>query len=246
MPGFNLDDLEHTSQKEIEEHLQWRRLLMVFFDPAESVAWSDFDAYSDTHVEDDVRVPGYLSARRYRLDLGHGSEFPSSFKYVTIYEVDRDMEALRKGTAAQAERGERRAHPAPEWYKDVTWAVRTCDVLSGGPDPNAPERLYLVFSATPEGMTFDEYSTWYGQHIKENLNASELLLNGWRYRVMPTPGSDDPPAHLALYELGGSPQEMLEQTRAGVRSGATSMIDTFHTMASLEAIAIGERRTGES
>jgi hypothetical protein len=221
------------------------RLFMVFFDLAESVAWSDFDAYSNLHIEDDLRVPGYLSVRRYRLNLGHGSEFPSSFKYVTIYEVDRDMEELREGTVAQAERGERRAHPSPEWYKGVTWAMRTGEVLSGGPDPTAPDRLYLVFSATPDDMNFEEYSNWYGQHIKENLNASALLLNGWRYRVMPAPGSDDPPAHLALYELVGSPEEMLEQTHVAVRSGATSMIDNFHSMASFEAIAIGERLTAK-
>jgi len=230
----------------VEELSVSTRLFMVFFDPNESVVWSDFDAYSDGHIKDDVRVPGYLSARRYRLNLGHGSEFPSSFKYVTIYEVDRDMEALREGTAAQAERGERRVHPAPEWYrKNVTWEMRTCEVLSAGPDPTAGDRLYLVFSATPEGMTFEEYSDWYGQHIKENINASELLLNGWRYRVTPAAGSDDPPAHLALYHLAGSPAEMLEQTHAAVRSGATTMIDTFHNMASLEAVAISDLLTAE-
>ncbi|HEY4277296.1 MAG TPA: hypothetical protein VGM91_03690 [Conexibacter sp.] len=65
------------------------------------------------------------------------------------------------------------------------------------------DRLYLVFSAAPEGVAPDEYDRWYHRHVRENIEV-EGFRAARRYTAQPVRGDGAAvPGHLALYEYEG-------------------------------------------
>jgi hypothetical protein len=78
-----------------------------------------------------------------------------------------------------------------------------------------PARLYIVFSAPPEGVSQRDYDQWYTQHASENIETPGLL-SVTRYAVAPVvvgrrtaPGEFElntdalPYDHAAIYEFEG-------------------------------------------
>lgn len=62
-------------------------LCLVFSNPVEGREAEFNDWYSQRHLPDVLRVPGYLSARRFSLESGDGGP-PPGWRYLAIYEVD--------------------------------------------------------------------------------------------------------------------------------------------------------------
>lgn len=62
-------------------------LCLVFSNPVEGRDAEFNDWYSQRHLPDVLRVPGYLSAQRFSLQSGEGGP-PPSWRYLAIYEVD--------------------------------------------------------------------------------------------------------------------------------------------------------------
>jgi len=211
-------------------------LFLVFSNPAESIDEGEFNAFQDAHVRENLVAPGYLTCRRYKLALGSGNEYPSHFRYVSIYEVAGTREERSAQTAALYPD---RAHPS--WWGDVAISSCGAESVAGSVDPTGPDRLFLVFSATPPQMTFDQYSDWYHEHLQQNIAASPLLSGGWRYHIEGGPKDEKVPDHLALYALSGPPTEMLAATTAAQRAGRTSSVEGFHTLANFDAVALDAR-----
>nr|MDT0664401.1 DUF4286 family protein [Micromonospora sp. DSM 115978] len=47
--------------------------------------------YDDAHIPDILKIPGFVSARRYRVrDAGHVTAGPSIPAYLAIYEIEAD------------------------------------------------------------------------------------------------------------------------------------------------------------
>lgn len=61
--------------------------------------------YNDVHLGEVVRVPGFVSAQRFRLHTPMGGEFPH--KYLSIYEVEcDDPQKVLDGLVAATQAGE--------------------------------------------------------------------------------------------------------------------------------------------
>jgi hypothetical protein len=89
------------------------------------------------------------------------------------------------------------------------------------------DRLYLVLSAPPEGVSQEEYESFYHRHIRENM-AQPGFYGGRRYRVEPPPGDGMPQhTHAALYNYDGDLDGMIERLTSRIDSGEIYLPDWF-------------------
>lgn len=61
---------------------------VVLTNPVEGMEAEFDDWYTNTHVHDALRVPGFVSAQRFRLAPAQRSETP--YGYLAIYELETD------------------------------------------------------------------------------------------------------------------------------------------------------------
>jgi len=112
-------------------------LQIVFSRVPDGVTDEEFNGWYDAHVPEILSIPGFVSARRYRLEqVVHDGTEPVSYRYLALYEVDKEpqelldeMEKLRLGTADSY--AERKAlgddGPAlPAWWSEVRFAAWNC------------------------------------------------------------------------------------------------------------------------
>ena len=122
-------------------------LQIVFSRVPDGVTDEEFNAWYDMHVPEILTIPGFVSARRYRLEqVVHDGTEPISYRYLALYEVDKDpqelleeMAKLRLGTADSY--AERKAlgdegPELPSWWGEVRFAAWNC--ISLGEVVNAP------------------------------------------------------------------------------------------------------------
>jgi hypothetical protein len=75
--------------------------------------------------------------------------------------------------------------------------------------------LQIVFSRFPDDVTEDEFNAWYDAHLPEIL-AIPGFVSAQRYRLDPVVVDDDVPVRyrfMALYEIEGDPDRLLEEMR---------------------------------
>lgn len=108
-------------------------LQLVFSHLPDSVTDEEFNEWYDAHLPEILSIPGFVSARRYRLEpvVRDGTE-PTTYRYLALYEIEGDtdtlmaeMEKLRLGTVdSYAERkGLGDDGPAlPEWWSRARFA----------------------------------------------------------------------------------------------------------------------------
>ncbi|GHB73376.1 hypothetical protein GCM10010377_74770 [Streptomyces viridiviolaceus] len=60
------------------------------------------DWYTNTHVHDALKVPGFVAAQRFKLADAQRAESPYPWRYLAIYELETDD--LQKSVDALAER----------------------------------------------------------------------------------------------------------------------------------------------
>jgi hypothetical protein len=112
-------------------------LQIVFSHVPDGVSDEEFNAWYDAHVPEILTIPGFVSARRYRLEqVVDDATEPISYRYLALYEVDKEprelleeMEKLKLSTAdSYAERkAEGDDGPAlPSWWSDVRFAAWNC------------------------------------------------------------------------------------------------------------------------
>jgi hypothetical protein len=222
-----------------KEHVVANNLMLIFATPSPAIDDAEFNTFQYQHNGEVLDTPGFVAARRYRLRQIRGEGFPSSFRYMTVYEIDAPFEKAREELNRTAPNRYR-----PEWYpREVTVGNLLATSLDDRPDPSAVDHAFLTFTGTPAEMTFDEYNAWYSGHQADNIAASPLISDGWRFGLAPRPGSEiDAPSHLAIYALTGSPEEMLAEVRGAMVAAGISNPAGFHAYASFEATAIAEQR----
>jgi hypothetical protein len=105
--------------------------------------------------------------------------------------------------------------------------------------------LYLVFGAPPEGVSQEEFDSWYHGHVRENIIV-EGFLGGQRFAVDQTmsgsrvasgtfesdigaPGAQARPfTHMAMYEYDGRTiEELRTDLFARIESGETVLPPWF-------------------
>ena len=115
-------------------------LQIVFSYVPDGVTDEEFCEWYDAHLPEILSIPGFVSARRYRLEpVVTDATEPVSYRYLALYEVDGDPDKLleamaqrRLGTVdSYAERKEiDSSGPAlPEWWDRVRFASWNCIAL---------------------------------------------------------------------------------------------------------------------
>ena len=194
----------------------------------------------ERYVADLVRVPGVVAARPFTVNVVLGDRTPAFYPELVMCELDanHDAEAAVAALAIGATAGD---GTGPDGLRFAAWDGVS---IGGRGDFGLPGHLYLQFSAHPASLSFDAYSDWYQVHQDENIAQSSVLRRGWRYRLAPVGTAVEPgPTHLAVYELEGTLEALTADLGRAMQAGVISLPEWFTRFASLEAIAVGERRT---
>jgi hypothetical protein len=73
--------------------------------------------------------------------------------------------------------------------------------------------LQIVFSRFPDSVTEEEFNAWYDAHLPEIL-AIPGFVSAQRYRLDPVVVDEEAPVryrYMALYEIEGDPERLLEE-----------------------------------
>jgi hypothetical protein len=175
-------------------------LHLVFSKPPESVSDDAYNRWYDFHLGEILVVPGFASARRYRLETVKGEWTPSGHRYLSAYELEGEPREVMAELDKEVASGRMKL---PTWFPQVTFASFNC-YAHGNPAPaRLADRLYLVFSAPPDGLDDAEFVAWYREHADENTQVPGFTAN-WRFRLEPEvidPATPTVATHLALYAV---------------------------------------------
>jgi hypothetical protein len=115
-----------------------QNLQIVFSRMPDHVDEAEFNDWYDAHLPEILSIPGFVSAQRYRLEpVVVDDDAGVRYRYLALYEVDSDPEALR---AAMAERqlgtrdsyadrkagGDDGGPELPAWWDEVRFASWNC------------------------------------------------------------------------------------------------------------------------
>ena len=64
------------------------------------------------------------------------------------------------------------------------------------------ERIQIVLSHCPDGVSAEDWNTWYEAHLQEILEIPGFV-SAQRFEIEPMAGADDGWTHIALYEVEG-------------------------------------------
>ncbi len=122
-------------------------LQIVFSYLPEGVTDEEFCEWYDAHLPEILSIPGFVSARRYRLEpVVHDGAEPVSYRYLALYEIEGDpqtllaeMEKRRFGTVDSDAERKSLGDDGPElpaWWGEVRFAAWNC--ISLGEVVSAP------------------------------------------------------------------------------------------------------------
>src|SRR5262245_6887213 len=217
-------------------------LHLVFSKPPEAISDEEYNRWYDFHLGEVLVVPGFVSARRYRLETVKGDWTPSGHRYLSAYEIEGDPRDVMNELDKEVASGRMQL---PGWFPQITFASFNCHSHGNPAGARLADHLYLVFSAPPEGLGNDEFVAWYREHADENTQVPGFLAN-WRFRLEPEvidPSSQTVATHLALYEVDRDLAELranLAAARVTNEAGWPSWFDPT-PWTSLDANAIGDR-----
>lgn len=118
-----------------------RNVHLVFSQPPAEVSDTDYDQWYDEHLDEILAVPGWESARRYRISPVVGADDAPPFRYVAIYELSVDpttavanLEQAGMGDASsyvelKDDEAEAARLPLPEWFAEVVFASWNCEAV---------------------------------------------------------------------------------------------------------------------
>jgi hypothetical protein len=172
---------------------------------AEFIEW-----YSEHHLREIVqKIPGFLTGRLYGLNAlqqpGRGArpmQFP--YKYLAIYQIemddigsiDRALEVIRRETPNTSHNGKLDPDHRGWVY------TPTGQHAEAGPGTGGDPYLLAVFTNPASGRE-EDFSSWYGIHLKEwvTLGAGYVRANRYSAHSDQRRGQDVEWQSLALYEL---------------------------------------------
>jgi hypothetical protein len=217
-------------------------LHLVFSKPPEWLSEAEYNRWYDFHLGEILVVPGFVAARRYRLQVTVGAAPLSQHSFLSLYEIEGDPVAVMRELDKEGESGRM---DLPEWFPEIRFASFNGLSLGNGTDPVMADHLYLVFSNPPPVVGEEDYVAWYHDHLAENLTA-QGFLNGWRFRVEPVVMDRAGPSestHLALYEVEGDLAALRAGLAAARESGVVHFPQWFDQIqfVSFDATALGAR-----
>jgi hypothetical protein len=123
---------------------------LVFSDPPAHVTEDEFNEWYDAHVQEILRVDGWVAATRYRLEPVVNAEDTGGYRFLSLYELDVPPDVAVANLAAAGMgnadtyiemKGEGEAAddplPLPDWFAGIrfgSWnAVGTSDRILPNP-----------------------------------------------------------------------------------------------------------------
>lgn len=115
-----------------------QNLQIVFSRMPDHVDEASFNEWYDAHLPEILSIPGFVSAQRYRLEpVVVDEDAGVRYRYLAVYEVDSDPEALRVAMAERqlgtrdsyADRkaaGDDGGPELPPWWDEVRFASWNC------------------------------------------------------------------------------------------------------------------------
>lgn len=208
-----------------------RHVQIVLSNPVSADRDREFnDWYSQQHIPDLMRLPGFAGAQRYRLALPFAGTVPWS--HMVLYDLDCDDLGAMLTELVDAHSDGRIA------VSDVLDpASLTALVFSpAGAFQGVPGRRRQLFAALskPAAGQEAEFNRWYDERHVPDVIRVPGILGAARYRLATRflDPLDREQSYLALYDvdsedLGG----LAAQLRADVRSGRTEMSEAIDTSA---------------
>ena len=98
-------------------------LHLVFSKPPESVSDDAYNQWYDFHLSEILVVPGFVSARRYRLETVKGEWTPSGHRYLSAYELEGDPKEVMAELDKEVASGRMKL---PEWFPQITFTSFNC------------------------------------------------------------------------------------------------------------------------
>jgi len=106
-------------------------LYLVFSKPPDSVSPEEYDRWYDHHVRENIVSPGFLSARRFRLEPTRADE-PVRYVHLALYEYEGEMSVWRTDLTRRIESGD---VVLPEWFGGITFSSWDCHPIGGRIEP---------------------------------------------------------------------------------------------------------------
>ncbi|HEY3612918.1 MAG TPA: hypothetical protein VGK92_04400, partial [Gaiellales bacterium] len=96
-----------------------RGIHVVYSVPPDGVGDQEYAAFYDTHVAEILETPGFVEARRYRLEPAVANRPPVEYRHAAVYVLDRPAAGPLAELDRRAEAG---GMTLPDWYGDVRFA----------------------------------------------------------------------------------------------------------------------------
>jgi hypothetical protein len=217
-------------------------LHLVFSKPPEHISNEEYNRWYDHHLREILAVPGFVAARRYRLQTVKGEWTPSAHRHLSAYEIEGHPKDVMAELAKEAASGRMQL---PDWFPQITFASFNCYSHGNPTEPQLADHWYLVFSTPPAGLDDREFVSWYSEHADENTAVPGFVAN-WRFRLEPEVVDASSPnlaTHLAVYQVDrdlATLRANLEAAAVVNKAGWPSWFDPT-PWTSLDATAIGDR-----
>ena len=147
--------------------------------PAGEREWNEY--YNNKHVADREAIPGFLSARRFRVaDFSNEYTIPGDSQYLALY--DLESTAVVKGEAYHRVWEQDRARPAGSWEDEILKLPKFARGIYEQIDPVDPAyrtphcRFVLVVGHEVPRGRMREFNAWYNtEHIPTLLRVPGVL-----------------------------------------------------------------------
>jgi hypothetical protein len=112
-------------------------LHIVFSRPPEGISEEEFNRWYDAHLPEILSIPGFVSARRFRLEsVVEDATAPTPFRYLALYEIEGDPETVMaemeklslgsKDSYAELKQVDSSGPDLPDWWDEVGFASWNC------------------------------------------------------------------------------------------------------------------------
>ena len=88
-------------------------LHLVFSKPPAAISDEAYNQWYDAHLGEILVVPGFVSARRYRLETVKGEWTPSGHRYLSAYELEGEPKEVMAELDKEVASGRMKL---PEWF----------------------------------------------------------------------------------------------------------------------------------
>jgi hypothetical protein len=168
----------------------------------------EYNSWYEVHLHEVVdNIDGFTAGQRYRLsDRQRPDAQPSLWRYITIYELEGDVDAIHESNRKVRESG---IYTPYEGLIDDDHVGHVYTPF-GQPyrAPGWTDRLdathIMVVRSNPLPGREDAYNEWYANHLREVVDNIDGYMGAQRYHINPSQRPGMPKAlwdYVAIYDI---------------------------------------------